>query len=69
MLERDAGMRLLHSSQSYFFTLSGEVNSRIMLKTTAWHFFYLPPFLKIFGFIFWLFGVGQQISWQASLRG
>lgn len=35
VLEADVGMRLLHNRQSYFFTLRGEVNSRITLKTIA----------------------------------
>lgn len=51
VLQADAGMTLLHSSQSYFFTLSGEINSRIMLKTTAWIFFFIFLLLYIYIYI------------------
>lgn len=44
VLEADQGTRLLHSNQGCLFALAGKVNSRIMFKTTAWHFFIFPPF-------------------------
>jgi len=49
VLEADQGMRLLHSSQGSLFAPAGKVNSRIMLKTTAWYFFI---FLSLF-FVLW----------------
>lgn len=61
MLEAYQRMRLLHSSQGCLFAVTGKINSRIMLKTLP-GIFYISLFSQ-------LFGVGQQISCQPSLRG